>query len=84
MDTKEKLIAGFKRYREKAIKEKSSGWQFKVRVYNKIMKLIREYDGEITSSESFKGIKGVGWQMTVNWILKHKPLIRTLKLLMIY
>ena len=60
MDTKAKLIAGFKRYREKATKEKSSGWQFKVRVYNKIMKLIREYDGEITSSESFKGIKGVG------------------------
>lgn len=63
MDTKAKLIAGFKRYREKTTKEKSNGWQFKVRVYNKIMKLIREYDGEITSSESFKGIKGVGPKM---------------------
>ena len=47
MDTKAKLIAGFKRYREQTTKEKSNGWQFKVRVYNKIMKLIREYDGEI-------------------------------------
>ena len=63
MDNKAKLIAGFKRYREKTIKEKSSGWLFKERVYNKIMKLIREYDGEITSSESFKGIKGVGPKM---------------------
>jgi DNA polymerase/3'-5' exonuclease PolX len=63
MDTKAKLIAGFKRYREETTKEKSSGWQFKVRAYNKIMKLIREHDGEITSSESFRGIKGVGPKM---------------------
>ena len=34
MDTKSKLIAGFKRYREKTTKDKSDGWQFKVRVYN--------------------------------------------------
>ena len=60
MDTKAKLIAGFKRHREKTINKKPNGWRFKIGAYNKIMKLISEYKGEITSSESFRGIKGVG------------------------
>jgi DNA polymerase beta len=60
METKAKLIRGFKRHREKATKEKSSGWLFKVRTYNKIIKLITDYNGEITGSENFKGIKGIG------------------------
>ena len=60
MDTKAKLARGFKRHRDKATKEKTTGWQFKVRTYNKIIKLINEYKGEITGSENFKGIKGIG------------------------
>lgn len=60
MNSKAKLVRGFKRHRDKASQEKTSGWQFKVRVYNKVIKLINEYPGEITSSESFKGIKGIG------------------------
>ena len=60
MNSKAKLVRGFKRHRDNASQEKTSGWQFKVRVYNKVIKLINEYPGEITSSESFKGIKGIG------------------------
>lgn len=60
MNNKAKLIRGFKRYRDKATKEKTNGWMFKVRVYNNIIKIIENYQGEITGSENFKGIPKVG------------------------
>lgn len=60
MSVREKLVRGFKRHRDKAIKEKTGGWLFKKRAYDKIIKLIEEYKGEITGSENFKGIKGIG------------------------
>ena len=60
MDVNAKLVRGFKRHRDKAIKEKAGGWLFKKRAYDKIIQLIEDYKGEITGSENFKGIKGIG------------------------
>ena len=63
MDPKTKLVKGFKRYRDAVTKEKTSGWQFKVRVYTNIINKINNYEGEITGSDNFKGIKGIGPSM---------------------
>ena len=72
-DYKDIIIEALDIMRKKEVADKGPASQFKVRAYQKVIKQLKEYEGQITSYEDVKGIDGIGEKIA----LKIKEILET-------